>query len=1230
MTSSYQNHGTDFRSTLSALNSHPSTASQTSNANGQEQIGFSLGYKPRNVHGIRLRPISDLPDAYRGIFKFGVFNAVQSTCFNDTPYALSYSSSAPTGSGKTVLFELAIIRMLTESRSHENLKCVYIAPTKALCSERFKDWAMKFEPLGIKCCELTGDTVHFGKGTWGDAKNASIIISTGEKWDSLTRNWLRDHGQILSQIRLFLVDEVHILNETRGSTLEVVISRMKTRGSAVRFVLVSATVPNIEDISSWIASAGNPDKHAKVYEFGEEFRPCKLTRVVIGVPRPRTQNDFVFNRALDYKLFGALQRHSVGKPILVFCSTRKGVFSTADQLLKEYIEAEKNKQPVPWSHPSRIEQSFSNDRLAEFASFGIGVHHAGLTLEDRRATEDLYLRKILRIIVATSTLAVGVNLPAHMVVIKGVRTFQNNASVEYSDLDIMQMLGRAGRPQFDKDGIAIILCEQDLENKYRALVQGQTTLESCLHTNLSEHLNSEIGLGTITSITSAKEWLRGSFLFQRIRKNPKHYALRKDDTQTWEDKVEDLVTQSVAKLRETQLIEAGSNDGDGVNEELVSTEYGDIMSKLYIRQLTMGLILRLPKCSSLRDILEMISTSEEFSDVKIRASEKTALNKLRKHNDIRFEISKLEKSSDKVFLLIQAVLSGISLNDAEYRSSDSHPQLEAFGIFRHVTRIARAIVDVGVVKKFGSQVKHGLELVRCLTAKSWEDRPIALRQVVQIGDKSYVLAEHGITSLAVLQNEDPLRIEALLNRRPPFGLEVIASAREFPRYRLKISELGVTSNEGQDPVEVELSIECGLDESLLNFGSKKVKGHVLNMTALLTLTSDMDFIDFRRIPTRVLKDHKKFELTAQLTRPSQSVLVIIASETFAGTAIQQLYKPRLSAKEFPVMNTRPPTSINLDLAGLEEDPDFWNMDLEDEEVIPIRDLTKNRTHQGAESKTSGTPSSKKKQSNILRTLDPLINDPEKLVNGNYECNHTCKDKTICRHLCCREGVGMPSKKRSAAAAKQARGSAITKPKTITAVHTPAARRFNDLEELHEKMNVTSNLGLPQGHRLKLDSPEQLRRKRRPFQDFNIDFADLNNTLSQATETQYDGNDTDNDDLPESHDILKTISTAIKARTPPLETNYSDSDLDSLIRAAPLDDNQEVTVAKFTMSKNDIKRPKHQPRSLVACPSTPLPTLKRNREACSTSPPFERHNKLPKTVGTCSSPLDSGPYAMVYA
>ncbi|KAG6907418.1 hypothetical protein DXG01_008990 [Tephrocybe rancida] len=280
---------------------------------------------PRNAHGIRLRPVSSLPDMYRGIFKFGVFNAVQSSCFSDVrrylPPAVAIKpellfrkivnsdvnmvASAPTGSGKTVLFELAIIRMLSlPSNKDRSSKCVYMAPTK-------------------KGSELTGDTVHFGKGVWGDAKKASIIITTGEKWDSLTRNW-GDHSQILSQIQLLLIDEVHILNESRGSTLEVVVSRMRTRGSCVRFLFVSATVPNIHDIAAWIGSTGNPELPAKVFEFGEEFRPCKLTRFVIGVPRAKRQNDFAFNKTLDYKLFAALQQYSVGKPIMMFCSTRKG------------------------------------------------------------------------------------------------------------------------------------------------------------------------------------------------------------------------------------------------------------------------------------------------------------------------------------------------------------------------------------------------------------------------------------------------------------------------------------------------------------------------------------------------------------------------------------------------------------------------------------------------------------------------------------------------------------------------------------------------------------------------------------------------------------------------------------------------------------------------------------------------------------------------------------------
>lgn len=72
------------------------------------------------------------------------------------------------------------------------------------------------------------------------------------------------------------------------------------------------------------------------------------------------------------------------------------------------------------------------------------------------------------------------------------------------------------------------MCEPELERKYKMLVSGTMILESCLHLNLTEHINSEIGLGTITDVDSAKEWLRNSFFYQRLQKNPKHYSLDKE------------------------------------------------------------------------------------------------------------------------------------------------------------------------------------------------------------------------------------------------------------------------------------------------------------------------------------------------------------------------------------------------------------------------------------------------------------------------------------------------------------------------------------------------------------------------------------------------------------------------------------------------------------------------------------------------------------------------------
>ncbi|CAK5277542.1 unnamed protein product [Mycena citricolor] len=1172
-----------------ALQTHPPASARGSN--------------PRNSSGIRLRPISDLPDIFRGIFKFGVFNAVQSSCF-DTVFQSEENMviSAPTGSGKTVLFELAIIRALKEAKaSGKSIKCVYMAPTKALCSERHRDWASKFDPLGFKCCELTGDTVVFGKGAWGDAKNANIIVTTGEKWDSLTRHW-GDHDTVLSQIQLFLVDEVHILNESRGSTLEVVISRMKTRGSAVRFVLVSATVPNIDDIAAWIGNSQR-DAAAKVFEFGEQFRPCKLTRHVIGVARQKNENDFSFARKLDFKLFGALQTYSVGKPILVFVSTRKGVSNTAEQLLKDYNEAQKAKQRLPWAHPPRIDKIFHEKRLIDFVSSGIGIHHAGMTIDDRRAVEDLYLKGTLRVVVATSTLAVGVNLPAHTVVIKGVQTFQNNQSVEYSDLDIMQMIGRAGRPQFDKDGLTIILCETELENKYRELAQGTTIVESSLHTNLSEHLNSEIGLGTITTIRGAKEWLRGSFLFQRVRKNPAHYALGKGENQTWEERVDDMVTHSVDKLRETRLI-APPKEGDK-SGLLKSTEFGDIMSKFYIKQSTMSAILALPEKPTLREVLEVICASEELAENKLRTSEKTVYNKLRRHNDIRFEVKKVERTSDKVLLLIQAILGGISLNTAEYKTSDSQPHLEAYTVFKHVCRIARVVVEVAVVQKRGAQLKHGLEMVRCLTAKAWDDRPVVLKQVESIGDKSIkVLAENGITSLFQLGQQEPHRIELLLNRRPPFGHEIISSVRELPHYMLEVQQQEHRSNGGQDPVEVDLCITCGLAQELEmpNKAKKTARGkYTNNMTDILTLTSDLELIDFRRIQTRGLKENRTFEITAELTKPSQSILVLITAEFAAGLTVTEILKPKIAAKEYPIRDTRPLTALELDLEGL-EDSDFWNLDSQVDRYgneVPevVRDLTKPRER-------AEKPAAVE-----------LPKSTNKLSNGNFPCNHACKDKTKCRHLCCREGLAEPPKqprKRTDEAPPGENNKPMMSKLPSKAKAKPSKTLvMQDLERIHERSNVS--LKMPEGSRLKLASPPKAepsnlgskKRKRKAVINFNVELSELEHApaVSRGDELAADLED----ELPDPSEFGKTLrrqqqQKAVKGPSP----DYSDSDIDSLIRNAP---SELVTARDLTEGEKTRKSAMNDKKRTTDGPDRPLKRARFDLAPSPTKPLFYEEEDL---------------------
>ena len=200
-------------------------------------------------------PVTEVPQAGRTVFSqtFQQFNSVQSAALP----ALLHSDhtvvvTAPTGAGKTVLFELAIVRMLSQAAAGSQPRAVYLAPVKALCAERSRDWTEKFKALGLKVLLMTGDST---RDDMAEIRTHQLIIATPEKWDAVSRRSCNKRDAI-SSVQLVMVDEVHLLSDrTRGHVLEAVLCRMKMLQCPARYIAVSATFPNIEDVANWLGGA---------------------------------------------------------------------------------------------------------------------------------------------------------------------------------------------------------------------------------------------------------------------------------------------------------------------------------------------------------------------------------------------------------------------------------------------------------------------------------------------------------------------------------------------------------------------------------------------------------------------------------------------------------------------------------------------------------------------------------------------------------------------------------------------------------------------------------------------------------------------------------------------------------------------------------------------------------------------------------------------------------------
>lgn len=847
------------------------------------------GHAPPMVQGIRLVSLNDLPDRFRSIFPFPLFNAIQSRCYESV--FLSNDNlvvSAPTGSGKTAILEISICRLIS-GPGFDQYKIVYMAPTKSLCSERHRDWKSKFALLDLKCAELTGDT---NQAQLRDVQHANIVITTPEKWDSMTRKW-KDHAKLMQLVKLFLIDEVHTLKDTRGATLEAVVSRMKSVGSNVRFLALSATIPNSSDIATWLGKDPR-SQHlpAREERFGEEFRPVKLQKFVYGLSY--MGNDFGFEHACDRKLPEIVAKYSQRKPMMIFCITRKSTIETAKLLATLWTTRDPRDRHWPGPRPGR-KIAVRDSELRNTLNSGVAFHHAGLDGSDRHAIEKGFLEGEIYVICCTSTLAVGVNLPCHLVIIKNTVCYQDTGLKEYADLEMMQMLGRAGRPQFDVSAIAVIITKQEKVQKYEKLVSGEELLESCLHLNLIDHLMAEIGLGTIYDIPSAKRWLAGTFLFIRLGQNPRHYKIDGDALdQSLDDRIEKICQRDVGLLLSTNLI---SSDG-----KFKSTEFGDAMTRYYVKFLTMQALLRLEPRSKTCEILSALAEAEEFREVRLRGGEKTLFREINKANGLRFPIKvDIALHTHKRNLIIQAELGGVEFPAHEqYVKHRKQYQQDKIIIFSQVHRLIRCVIDCQIHLEDAVAARYALELSRSFAAQVWENSPYQMKQIPSIGPVAIrKLASGGINSIEALETAEAHHIEMLLSKNPPFGTKLLANLKDFPKLRVSVKMVGKQAKQGQ-PVNIKIKVEYGfLNERVQGFYHKKPL-----FVCLLVERSDGHLIEFRRISARLLSNGQDIQMSAEIIHYTQFITCYVMCDEIAGTMRHAELRPELSSSMFPLPQSR--------------------------------------------------------------------------------------------------------------------------------------------------------------------------------------------------------------------------------------------------------------------------------------------------------------------------------------
>lgn len=724
-------------------------------------------------------------------------------------------------------------------------------------------------------------------------------------------------------------------------------------------------------------------------------------------------NDYFFDRILDSKLWGVIQQYSQRKPTLVFTSSRASTVSSASKLLEScsqngssYVSNDQQKERL-----FKAAGKVNNDpQLSACIMSGIGYHHAGMAPENRTLVESLFATgSDIMVVIATSTLAVGVNLPAYLVVIRSTNFHTKDGTEEISPLQIRQMIGRAGRPQFgDLSAAAVIMTHQHKVSTYESILECDAPVtESNLHKHLFDTLLAEIELGSIHSITEAFTYLQHTFLAVRVHQNPNHYrvnsnptpsslpqpnqnqtsaplppnaasaslSVRYQDPQTlFHPLLRSMCMSALALLCKFECIEL-----DKQSLAATTTELGRTASRYFVSFASLQSIIEAFSKDNFDDsrgdisthrLLEILSQSPEFSGMLVRRAEKKELREI--SAQVRFPLKAGRINlAEKLFVLLQATL--LHKPRAPAKSSptflNASLNVEAESCAKTAISLLHCLIQFFIDREWFFSLHKAILLLKSFRRRTWiRDGSLTMQIPIITLDMAETLKKSGYGTLLDLMRLTPEPLAQILKSTPQFAQNVMNRLLKLPSYGLSI----------------QVSVEApALQSQRNNVSSSSTHNH----------------------PQRVIKFaiHPMSEANVTSQERAERRFLVLGH----GSRILHCRQLSLPAQakgpfrlQFPLPSDESITDLDLYFVS-DEWIGFDVVGTVSLQTREIQQLMPQNEYQDPYDDVASQSNAKKRKRPTLKSSSATSTRTSSETDSPVVCHHKCKNKFTCKHQCCR-------------------------------------------------------------------------------------------------------------------------------------------------------------------------------------------------------------------------------------